>query len=155
MHLTTRVSERRLLRIRDRAHASSKKGMPARVQAGLEEPAKRAAAPEAAGDGGVNPERRRFSRVPLNSKVVIRRITGFNFQVAVRDVSSGGCRVELLEPCEVGDPMITRFPELEPLGSRACWTQGTTTGVQFLTAIHSAVFESLLARLPDAETSAA
>lgn len=84
----------------------------------------------------------------LNSNIIVRRVGSFNFEVALRDVSTGGCRVELLEPSEVGDPVIARFPQLEPLGSRVCWAQGTTTGVQFLTSIHPAVFDALLNRLP-------
>ena len=58
-------------------------------------------------------------------------------------------RPRRLEPCGIGDSLITRFPHLEPLGSRVCWAEGTTTGVQFLTSIHPAVFDMLLSRLSE------
>ena len=93
-------------------------------------------------------DRRRFSRVKLKSEVSMRRIGGFNFHVALSNVSSGGCNVEMLEEAETGDSAIARFPQLEPLGSRICWTNGRVTGVEFLTTIHPAVFELLLSRLP-------
>lgn len=92
-------------------------------------------------------ERRGLSRVPTQSEIVVRRIGGFNFEVALRDVSAHGCQVELVEACDVGDAIIARFPQLEPLGSRVCWTRGTTTGIEFQTKIHPAVFNHLLGRL--------
>jgi hypothetical protein len=101
----------------------------------------------------VEDERRSLSRVPMNGDVIVRRIGGFNFEVALRDMSAHGCQVELVEACEVGDAIITRFPQLEPLGSRVCWTRGTTTGIEFQTKIHPAVFDHLLGRLNVAEAA--
>jgi len=40
------------------------------------------------------------------------------------------------------------------LGSRVCWAAGTTAGMQFLTTIHPAVFDSLLTRLADEPAAA-
>ena len=99
-------------------------------------------------------ERRNFSRVSTDCEIVVRRIGGFNFEVAMRDVSVRGCQVDLLEACEVGDAIITRFPQLEPLGSHVCWTRGTTTGIEFHTKIHPAVFDHLLGRLNQANAAA-
>ena len=153
MRLTTPVPERRLLRIKGRALADGEKRLSARVQAYLDgQPAETEAA-DLSSDCDGDDERRRFSRVDLAAEVLVRRVGGLNFQVAIRDISSGGCKIELLEPCEVGDPVITRLPQLEPLGSRVCWSEGTTAGVQFLTVIHPAVLESLLARLPGSEVA--
>lgn len=141
------VTQRRLLRVRGRARASSERPIPARVQAYLNgQPLRpKSDKPVEAPDGA---ERRNSNRITLDSNIIVRRVGGFNFEVALRDVSTGGCRVELLEPAEAGDPVIARFPQLEPLGSRVCWSQGTITGVQFLTNIHPAVFDALLTRLP-------
>lgn len=92
-------------------------------------------------------ERRGLNRVSMKSEIIVRRIGGFNFEVALRDMSAHGCQIELIEACEVGDAIIARFPQLEPLGSRVCWTRGTTTGIEFQTKIHPAVFDHLLGRL--------
>jgi hypothetical protein len=70
------------------------------------------------------------------------------------DVSLGGCRVEMIESCEIGDSVITRLPDLEPLGSRVCWSEGTVTGMQFLTPFHPAVLDAVVARLPVLTTPA-
>lgn len=149
MHLTSEIPERRLLRIRGRARATSERPVPAKVQAYLRGEAE-PAVPAPALDGE---ERRRFDRVSLSSEMIVRRIGGFNFQVSVKDISSGGCRVEMIEPCELGDPVIARLPELEPLGSRVCWGKGRATGIQFLRTIHPAVLDALLDRLPSSEPS--
>ena len=93
-------------------------------------------------------ERRQSQRIATCSEVLVRRIGGFNFNVAMKDISTGGCRVEMLEPSEVGDRVIARLPKLEPLGSSVKWAQGTITGVEFLSKIHPAVFDLLLKRLP-------
>jgi hypothetical protein len=152
MHSMTPVPERRLLRIRGRARAGSEKPVPPRIQAYLRGDACPA---ESIGGNGdpTNDERRRFSRVSLPAEIVVRRIGGFNFQVALKDISSGGCRVEMIEPCGLGDSLIARLPELEPLGSRVCWAAGAVTGVQFLRPIHPAVFDALVARLPTSEST--
>lgn len=96
---------------------------------------------------GIEGSRRRSPRVSVADEVGIRRIGSFNFQAKLQDVSSGGCRVELIEAYDVGDRVVARFPQLEPLGARVRWAMGSTAGVEFLTTIHPAVFDSLLLRL--------
>jgi PilZ domain len=138
-------AERRLARIRGRARAACERPDFARSEAYVigGEPAERVS------DGQINHanERRRFNRVSAETTVMVRRIGAFNFDVALKDISAGGCRVEMLERSVAGDPVIARLPQLEPLGSRVCWADGTTAGVQFLKTIHPAVFAALLARL--------
>jgi hypothetical protein len=142
------TAERRLLRVRGRARATSERPIPAKVQAYLSGQPSQVSAGDDLVEAPDGAERRRTGRVPVNSNIVVRRLGGFNFEVALRDISSGGCRVEMIEPSEVGDPVIARLPQLEPLGSRVCWAEGITTGVQFLTNLHPAVFDALLTRLP-------
>jgi hypothetical protein len=144
--------DRRLARIRGRAHAAAQKMVSANVRACLNREPAAAVAVDTPASGDGKTERRRSSRVVIASEVLVRRLGGFNFNVALKDISSGGCRVEMLEPSEVGDPVIARLPQLEPLGSRVCWAEGATTGMQFLTTIHPAVFDMLLTRISSGET---
>jgi len=149
MRMKTEVPERRLLRISGRARANSEKPLSANVQAYL-----RGEALSAKSDDPAKPtdERRQFTRVSRPSEIVVRRIGGFNFQVALKDLSSGGCRVEMIQECDTGDSLIARLPGLEPLGSRVRWGKGMVTGVEFLKPIHPAVFDALVPRLPLLET---
>ena len=92
-------------------------------------------------------ERRSSGRFATGSTIHARRIPGNNFEVALDNVSAGGCRIEMLEECAIGEDVIARFPELEPLGARVRWSVGFTAGLQFVRPIHPAVFGSLLERL--------
>lgn len=99
------------------------------------------------GGDGVLGSRRRSRRVAVAGEVGVRRLGSFNFQAKLHDVSSGGCRVELIEAYEAGDRVVARLPKLEPLGARVCWAVGATAGIEFLNGMHPAVFDSLLMRL--------
>jgi PilZ domain len=140
------IAERRLARIRGRARAACERPDYAKPEAYVSGGGARAERACSEQLDAAN-ERRRFNRVCAETTVLVRRIGAFNFDVALKDISAGGCRVEMLEPSVAGDPVIARLPQLEPLGSRVCWAEGTTAGVQFLKTIHPAVFEQLLARL--------
>jgi len=141
MHLNSYAAELRLHRIRGRARAAHTRTPGSTVEY---------REPKPASEADTNPaavERRGFARVALEKDIVVRRIGGFNFDVGIRNLSVGGCTVDAIEEYEVGDPVITRFPQLEPLGSRVCWTNGSTVGIQFLKAIHPAVLDSLVERM--------
>lgn len=92
-------------------------------------------------------DRRSCERAAVTSTVAVRPIGGFTYQARLDDVSSAGCRVELVEAAQIGEPLITRFPQLEPLVGEVRWLDGATAGLQFSRRIHSAVFDALAARL--------
>ena len=138
------VSKYRLARIKGRARETSEQPLPPTVQAYLDGTRRRAIESEAAPSDG---DRRHCERHELLSEVTVRRIGGFNFDVEVSNISTGGCQVEMLEESEVGDTVIARFPQLEPLGSRICWTDGRKVGIEFFNRIHPAVLDLVVSRL--------
>ena len=145
MYVSHLKEHRRLQRISDRAREGNQALLSESVQAYLAVAASEAAsAPTTCEDGD---ERRRWNRVAPRGEVVVRRLGGFNFQVALHDLSAGGCRVELIEASEPGDSVITRLPQLEPLGATVCWAEGTTAGIRFSNAIHPAVFDMVVDRM--------
>ena len=149
----SRLSEhRRLRRISDRAREGNHALVPESVQAYLAGDPDESAPGQAPSEEG--DERRRWNRVSSGGEVVIRRLGGFNFQVALHDLSAGGCRVEMIEASEPGDSVIARLPQLEPLGSTVCWAEGTTVGIRFSNAIHPAVFDMILSRLANGAAAA-
>jgi len=148
MYVSHLKEHHRLQRINDRAREGNQALLSESTQAYLAgEP--REAAPEPAGnmDGD---ERRRWDRVTSGGDILIRRLGGFNFQVALEDFSAGGCRIEMIEASEPGDSIIARLPQLEPLGAEVCWAEGTTVGIRFANAIHPAVFDMVVTRLGQA-----
>jgi hypothetical protein len=148
MYLDSYSAGERLRRLKQRARASAK-----REARHDRRRYKRAAAPNgvAVGSGddvALSLDRRRAPRCAVAStELLLRRIGGFNFEVSLSDVSTGGCRVELVEACEPGEDVITRFPDLEALGAWVRWTSGMMAGVEFIRPIHPAVFDALLTRL--------
>lgn len=90
--------------------------------------------------------RRRGARIKASAEVRVKRRGRHGFEAALRDVSAAGCSVDLIEACQDGEHVITRFPQLQPLGARVCWTAGTTVGLEFGTPFHPAVFDALLSR---------
>ena len=93
-------------------------------------------------------DRRACGRVDVASSITLRPIGGFNHEVAVFDLSIAGCRVELVEEAETGEPLIARFPQLEPLVGAVRWKAGRSAGLEFSRRMHPAVFDALVARLP-------
>jgi len=159
MHLDHHIAGQRLARLRQRARTSAVREVrrtrastqPVELSPAFEPPAEE----EESGEGWTLLDRRRAKRRPLRgSELLVRRIGGFNFQAGLKDVSTDGCRIELIEECEAGEDLIARFPQLEPLGAWVRWTQGPTAGVQFMRPIHPAVFKFLLARLSEQASTA-
>lgn len=151
MYLETNMANERLRRVTERAHAIVAEGLARTVEKAT---AKLSGTIAAAIRDGEQPreapragERRKCGRFATGSQIHARRIPGVSFEVALHNVSASGCRIETIEECEIGEDVIARFPDLEPLGSRVCWTLGPTAGLQFTRPIHPAVFGSLLERL--------
>jgi hypothetical protein len=152
MYLETDFVAQRLGRITSRAQANAAAGL-AEAAARAEEMLNRSVAcavrqVDRSDDMAFEGERRQSARFSVRSQVLARRIGGANFEVALDDVSTSGCRIELIEECDEGEDIVTRFPQLEPLGALVRWKSGKTGGLEFLKSIHPAIFDSLLTRLP-------
>ena len=93
-------------------------------------------------------DRRDSTRAVLASAITLRPIGGVNHEVALHNLSVAGCCVELIESTELGETMIARFPQLEPLVGELKWVEGPVAGVEFNRPMHQAVFYDLLSRLP-------
>lgn len=77
----------------------------------------------------------------------MRRRGGCNFSLPLRNLSTHGCKVELIELVQVEEDVIARFPGLEPLGATVCWVEDDAAGLSFRKPLHPAVFDLLVARL--------
>lgn len=143
--MTKRIASGRLERVRDRAQ-------PARVNLALERVVRRLVSAERAAStcgtwADEPPSRRGAERNGVEGKISMRRLGSFGFELPVRDISTAGCKVELVEQVCASDSVITRLPGLEPFGATVVWSDDRTAGVRFNRPIHPAVFELLLERL--------
>ncbi|MGN6588834.1 MAG: PilZ domain-containing protein [Sphingomicrobium sp.] len=90
---------------------------------------------------------RRTSRSEVAADANLR-IRGRNsFRVRVFDLSSDGCRVELVELPKVKDSVSIKFDGLDVLDADVCWVERHQAGLMFENRIHPAVLDLLLARL--------
>jgi hypothetical protein len=92
-------------------------------------------------------DRRCCERVGVASSIRLRPIGGFNHEVELADLSTAGCRVGLVEEVELGEPLIARFPQLEPLVGEVRWKAGAVAGLEFSRRMHPAVLAALVTRL--------
>ncbi len=90
---------------------------------------------------------RRTDRAPINAKANLRALGRNNYQVQVLDLSTDGCKVELVERPSVGDHVSVKFDGLDTLEATVCWVEGHIAGVMFKNRLHPAVFDLLLRRL--------
>jgi hypothetical protein len=92
-------------------------------------------------------DRRSRTRAVLSSTIGLRPIGGVNHEVALHDLSASGCCVEVVESIEPGEPVIARFPQLEPIVGELRWVRGPVAGLAFNRPMHEAVFYDVLGRL--------
>ena len=90
---------------------------------------------------------RRTGRIDVSGEVGLRAIGRNNYRVRIFDLSTDGCKVELIERPSIGDKMLVKFEGLEALDADVCWVDGHTAGLMFGHRIHPAVFDLLLRRL--------
>ncbi len=86
-------------------------------------------------------------RLPVSAEVGLRSIGRNSFRVRVFDLSSHGCKVELVERPSVGDAVSVKFDGLDVLEAIVAWVEGPNAGLTFRNSVHPAVLDLLLQRL--------
>ena len=90
---------------------------------------------------------RRASRMDVSAEVSLRARGRNSYRVRVFDLSTDGCKVELVERPSVGDRMSIKFDGLEVLEANVCWVEGHKAGLMFENRMHPAVLDLLLRRM--------
>ena len=90
---------------------------------------------------------RRAARLEVPGEVALRVPGHNNYRVRILDLSTDGCRVELIERPNVGDLMMVKFEGLEVMDATVCWVEGFLAGLEFDRPIHAAVLDLLVKRL--------
>ena len=93
--------------------------------------------------------RRNRDRAPVAIEAELRRPGRTPFKVLVRDLSQTGCRAETLSRTHVDDRAWVTLPGLAPLEGIIRWVQPREVGIQWITPIHSSVFEHISRKYPD------
>jgi hypothetical protein len=98
-------------------------------------------------------ERRADGRVVVLCDVSLRRDGGSNYRVKLFNLSSTGCKVEMIERLRLAEGVWIKFEGLESQHATVTWVEPPAAGLQFDRAMHSAVFDSLVRRLPSGPRS--
>lgn len=90
---------------------------------------------------------RQHPRQSLDAEILLRGPGRPHYRTRVFDLSPTGCKVDFVEQPKLGDKLWIKLPGLDALESNVRWLKSFVGGVQFVRAIHPAVFELHLARL--------
>jgi hypothetical protein len=90
---------------------------------------------------------RRTARIDVPGEVGLRSVGRNGYRVRVFDLSTDGCKIELVERPNVGDQMLVKFDGIEVLNADVCWVEGPAAGLMFENRLHPAVLDLLLQRL--------
>lgn len=99
-----------------------------------------------------------FSRSPEAMRQAPRRLLSAPATVSssadgrmacrVDNLSRAGCRIHIQCRFAVGTYFSLTFPDRQPIGCRVAWSDGLRCGLEFLTPLHVAVLDDLLALFP-------
>ena len=90
---------------------------------------------------------RRAARVEVPGTIGLKVLGRNTFRVRIFDLSTDGCKVELVELPSQGDIMLVKFDGLETIDANVAWLGGHTAGLTFVNPIHPAVLDLLMQRL--------
>lgn len=90
---------------------------------------------------------RKAERIHINAQVFLRRAGQLNYRVRAYDATRFGCKVEFVERPTLDERVWIKFEGLSALEGLVCWVDGFLAGIEFVQALHPAVFETLVQRL--------
>jgi hypothetical protein len=90
---------------------------------------------------------RRLERVAVNAEVSLRRPGQNHYRVRAYDASPLGCKLEFVERPVMAERVWVKFDGLSALEGQVCWVEGFVVGIQYIHAMHAAVFDALVPRL--------
>jgi hypothetical protein len=93
------------------------------------------------------PVARRAVRLELDAAVSLTRTMGTYNTVALRDLSTHGCSVELVDRVSLDEALWIKFPGSEARQGLVCWVKDFVCGVEFDSPFHGAVSDLLISRM--------
>lgn len=99
-------------------------------------------------DGGFRkPVQRKGLRIDIVATVRLRQAGDSGFPTKVFDLSLEGCRLEFVEPPQLGETIWLGFEGQESLEASVRWVKGNVAGLEFAQPVHPSVFDMLVNRL--------
>ncbi|MCM8557676.1 PilZ domain-containing protein [Sphingomicrobium sediminis] len=92
---------------------------------------------------------RREERVALEGEVRSRHPGSKAYPTTIRNLSPGGCCVDLSYSPKHGERLWVTLPGLQPIEAQVCWNDGWTAGCAFTTPLYPAVFDTIRQRMEE------
>ncbi|MCJ7421545.1 PilZ domain-containing protein [Sphingomicrobium astaxanthinifaciens] len=92
-------------------------------------------------------EARRAERIAIEAEVRSRHAGGKPYPTSLRNLSPGGCCIELPYQPALGERLWVTLPGLQPLEAEVCWTDKFLAGCAFKVPLYPAVFDHLRQRM--------
>jgi hypothetical protein len=89
---------------------------------------------------------RNSQRCDVTAEVTLRRTGKPIYRVRALDISTTGCRLDVVDRPEIDERVWIRFDGLQAIESTVCWVAGFKVGLRYAHPIHNAVFDRLLDR---------
>lgn len=90
---------------------------------------------------------RREPRQSLEVDVDVREPGMAGHRLHLKDITSLGCRISLLDRVKLDSRLFVKFPSLESIPCYVCWCKDFEAGLEFEKPLHPAVLEHLIAKL--------
>jgi hypothetical protein len=94
-------------------------------------------------------ERRRVPRFAFQVRAALRQHGDHRFHIRMIDISTHGCRIELLCGQKLSPTVWLYLENLAAQPMRVAWSRDTFAGLEFDTPLHDAVLDALLAASND------
>ena len=89
----------------------------------------------------------RAERVALRAEVRSRHAGGKPYPTDIRNLSPGGCCIELPYKADLGERLWVTLPGLQPIEAEVCWAETYVAGCAFKTPLYPAVFDHIRNRI--------
>jgi|SRR4051812_446610 hypothetical protein len=86
-------------------------------------------------------------RIEVMGEISLRAAGRNSYRVRVRDLSTDGCKVEVVDVPRNGDRMRVKFDGIESIEAKVCWVEGHSAGLKFERHLHPGVLDLLTASL--------
>src|SRR6476620_3613392 len=90
---------------------------------------------------------RRSLRVDVMAEIGLRVLGRNSYRTQAQDLSTDGCKVEVIERPSLGDTMSVKFDGLDVMEADVAWLEGHIAGLTLKNRMHPAVLDLLLRRI--------
>lgn len=98
-------------------------------------------------------EFRRYARGEVDIVIDLRESGGGRLQAQIVDISQSGCRIATVTYLNENRRIFITLPGFGPLEAEVVWRIGENYGCAFISPLHPAVYDHIVAKFPSLKTA--